>query len=427
MKVALYIDNRDICSVNCSSLSYGNPGIGGTEYCILFLAQMLKEFYPNIEVILFVERNQLLPDVNKVITVNGLDDLIKKAKVVDILVLSSRREGNPLEQSFFDELEKNSVKTILWGHNYYYADYCERIADCSMIRANVFVGRQQYDRYIDHRLIKKSTFIYNMYSEAENRRITLEGNHTVTYIGSLIPEKGFQVLASAWKTIISRIPDAQLMVIGGGRLYSRNSVLGPYGIAEESFEKEFMKCLTDDKGRILPSVKFLGVMGTEKEEIIVHTCVGVVNPTGRTETFGISALDFESRGVPVVTVAKGGFLDTIIDHKTGILVNNPKRIANAIICLLTDSDRNKKYGDAGVELSSRFSPKIIVDDWVSLFSKVINDEKIAYIKPYNFYTKNCKFVRIANRRIKTLFHINRGFSVIWLETIVKNCLRRIGR
>lgn len=73
--------------------------------------------------------------------------------------------------------------------------------------ANVFVGRQQYDRYVDHKIILKSTYIYNMYPMEKKQKRKFENQHTVTYIGSLVPEKGFQVLAAAWKKIIAEVPD----------------------------------------------------------------------------------------------------------------------------------------------------------------------------------------------------------------------------
>lgn len=146
-------------------------------------------------------------------------------------------------QTFFNQLDENKVKTVLWGHNYYYSDYCNRIANCNAIKANVFVGRQQYDRYVDHKIILKSTYIYNMYPMEKKQKRKFENQHTVTYIGSLVPEKGFQVLAAAWKKIIAEVPDAQLNVIGSGKLYSRNSKLGKYKIAEEHFENQFMRYL----------------------------------------------------------------------------------------------------------------------------------------------------------------------------------------
>ena len=143
MKIAIYIDNRKIDSVDCSDLLKGNPGIGGTEYCVLFLAQMIKEYYPDTQVSLFVEKSAKLPKVDEIVTVNGLAELAQKVKKNDILVISSRRDGQPLSQNFFKQLEKENIKTVIWGHNYYYSDYCEQIANCSAIKANVFVGKQQ--------------------------------------------------------------------------------------------------------------------------------------------------------------------------------------------------------------------------------------------------------------------------------------------
>ena len=112
---------------------------------------------------MLVEKKGCLPKVDEILLVNGLNDVSKIAKKADILVISSRRDGNPLPQTFFNQLDENKVKTVLWGHNYYYSDYCNRIANCNAIKANVFVGRQQYDRYVDHKIILKSTYIYNMY------------------------------------------------------------------------------------------------------------------------------------------------------------------------------------------------------------------------------------------------------------------------
>lgn len=79
------------------------------------------------------------------------------------------------------------------------------------------------------------------------------------------------MIAKAWKTVLAAVPDAKLNVIGAGNLYDRNSKLGKYGIAEESYENSFMPYLTEKfeedgeiKERILPSVKFWGLMGVEK-------------------------------------------------------------------------------------------------------------------------------------------------------------------
>ncbi|MBQ7521433.1 MAG: glycosyltransferase family 4 protein [Clostridia bacterium] len=429
MNICIYINNSGIKNVDCSNLLIGNPGIGGTEYCILFLAQIYKKQYPSDKVVLIVHDNGLLPSVDEIIVCKDLLEVPYQAKKsgADVLVVSSLYNGQPLPETFFENADNSKINVITWGHNYYLADYCTRLVKCRYVKANVFVGRQQYDRYIDHKIIDKSTYIYNMYPQNEKIRRKSVDKPVVTYIGSLVPMKGFQVLATAWKTILSAVPNAELNVIGSGKLYSRDAQLGSYGIADKAFEKRIMPCLTDETGNILPSVHFLGVLGAEKDEVIAHTSVGVVNPTGRTETFGISALDFESMSVPVVTIAKGGFLDTVIDKKTGLLYQNEKELPEKVIELLKDIPKNEQYGAEGYLLSKSFAPEIIIQQWHELFHAVINGETIPYRSPDSFYHTNLKRWRILNRNLKKKLHIKNGVSVIGLETMARKLLRRLGR
>ena len=429
MKIAIFIDNENIQGVDCRNLENGNPGIGGTEYSILLLAQVYKEVYPKDEVMLFATKEGMLPKVDAVeIMINPMEIYKKfKQNQADLLVISAVYRGEPLSQKFFEMIEMNKIKTIFWGHNFYLNDFCNRIANCNYVKANVFVGRQQYDRYLDHKIIKKSTYIYNMYQSPVYERRKENTNHVVTYIGSLVPLKGFHVLAQSWKRIIAEVPDAKLNVVGSGKLYGRNSKLGKYGIADEAYEKQFMPELTEDNGRIMSSVQFLGVLGAEKGEVIQKTCVGIVNPTGRTETFGISALDFESLGVPVVTIGKGGFLDTVIDKQTGLLYRGKNKLAEYVIELLRDKEKNEHYGIAGVHLSQTFAPRKIINQWHELFGMVCRDEKPVYKEPDSFMGTNLKKYRVINRRIKDLCGIEYSFSVIGLESFGRNMLRKLGK
>ncbi len=429
MHIGIFIDNKNIADVDCKNLLFGNPGIGGTEYCILLLAQTYKMYYSNDKVTLFATKQAFLPEVDNYVIVNAIDNLAAEAKKegVDILVVSAFYNYMPLPQSFFDDISAKKIKTILWGHNFYLNDFCNKICKCEYVKANVFVGRQQYDRYIDHAVIKKSTYIYNMYPETDEMHREKIQNHAVTYIGSLVQAKGFHVLAAVWKAVLRDVPDATLNVVGSGKLYGRNAKLGKYNIAEESYEKQFMPNLTDDKGNVLPSVHFLGILGAEKSDVIRNTCVGVVNPTGRTETFGLSALDFESMNVPVVTIAKGGFLDTVLNEKTGLLYGHTEDFAKDIITLLKDDKLNEQYGRAGVQLCKKFAPDKIIKEWNRLLLKVLNDEKMEYIEPDSFLATNLKKYRRLNRKIKNAIGVEYPISVIGAESFARNVLRWIGK
>lgn len=429
MKIAIFIDNENIIGVDCRNPERGNPGIGGTEYCILLLVQVYKKAYPSDEVVLFATKQGMLPKTDAVEIVSGPMEIGKifKNTQADMLLISAVYHGEPLSQDFFKMIEENQIKTILWGHNFYLSDFCNEISECSYVKSNVFVGRQQYDRYVDHKVIKKSTYIYNMYPQPVYETRKENSNHTVTYIGSIVPLKGFHVLAQAWKRILTEVPDAELNVIGSGKLYGRNSKLGRYGIADEEYERQFMPGLTEPDGSIMPSVHFLGVLGTEKAEVIQKTCVGVVNPTGRTETFGISALDFESMSVPVVTIAKGGFLDTVLNEETGLLYGHTDDFAKDIIMLLKNNKLNEQYGRDGVQLCKKFTPDKIIKEWNRLFWKVLNDEKMEYIEPDSFMETNLKKYRCLNRKIKNAIGVEYPISVIGAESFARNVLRRMGK
>lgn len=428
MKITIYINNNNISDVDCTDLTKGNPGIGGTEYCILLLAQLYKKYYPDNQITLIASSKGKLPKVDNIIIEKDFLAVPKKTKDVgaDVLVVSSVFEGQPLTKDFFSAVEMENVKTITWGHNFYLNDFCNLLVKNDFICANVFVGHQQYDRYIDHKVIWKSTYIYNMYPEVDEPLRKENDGKTVTYIGSLVPTKGFHLLANAWKDVLAEIPDAQLHVVGNGKLYDRNSKLGIYGIAEEAYENSFIKGITAETGELLPSIHFHGVMGAEKKELIARTSVGVANPSGRTETFGISAIDFSSRGVPVVTVATGGFLDTVENEKTGLLYHDTKELAGCIVRLLNDKKLNEKCGEYGKEYSKQYTPENLMVKWHEVFELVLKGEKPEMEMPSNFLKSNLKQFRILNRKIKQFLHCEYPISVIEVETIGRKLLRRLG-
>lgn len=428
MHIAVFFNNISINNVNCKSVKNGNPGIGGTEFCILSFCELFKEYYPNNKVSLIVTSEGQLPLVDNIVCVKSLDDVPKTVKEMkaDVLLISSVYNSDPLPEKFFVEADESNISVVTWGHNYYLNDYCNILVKHNCVKANVFVGRQQYDRYIDHPIIKKSTFIFNMYPIDKNKSFIRENDSkTVTYIGSLVYHKGFHILAKQWKTILDSVPDAQLLIIGSGKLYDRNTKLGKYGIADEKYENLFMPYLIDDNGEILNSVKFLGVLGAEKQDIILKTSVGIVNPSGRTETFGISALDFESLGVPVVTIAKGGFLDTVLNEKTGLLYRRNNKLASLVIELLNNKTKNEILGKNGIELAKEFDSVYIMKCWYDLMNKVINEERLDIEMPVNYFSSQLKWIRIVNRKIKNLFKIEKLPSIIFWETLVRNLIRKL--
>lgn len=421
MNIGFYFSNADISDVDMRFPEKGNPGIGGTPYSFTLLSKYLSIFKSNMNITLYIDSPGLMPKgiVMKIVT--DIFHAIEEASndSIDIFIF---RPQNDIR--IFESLNKKSLKSITWGHNFYNSKLAKYISECDSVKRNVFVGKEQYDRYIDHSIISKSTFIFNSLSLYNSNVLRENDCLTVTYIGSIVPSKGFHVLAKQWKKILNEIPNARLNVIGTGQVYSRKAELGKYGIAEESYERKFIKYITNNNGEILDSINFLGLLGFNKIDYILATSVGVVNPTARTETFGISAIEMEMYGVPVVTKKCNGFLDTIINGKTGILYNYERNLAKNIIRLLNDREINNKYGNNAKNfVLNNFNVEKITEEWVIVFEEVLCDIKAKIIMPNKNYLNNLKWLRILNFYVKKIYVFRKIPSVIDIEYYVMDLFK----
>jgi len=69
----------------------------------------------------------------------------------------------------------------------------------------------------------------------------------------------------------------------------------------------------------------------------------------RVEGFGISLAEAAACGIPVIAARTGGIPEAVRDRETGLLVNpdDPHEIAQAVGCLLDDSEQASRMGRAG--------------------------------------------------------------------------------
>ncbi|MGV2831688.1 glycosyltransferase family 4 protein [Myxosarcina sp. GI1(2024)] len=429
IKVGFYLQNQGCSDVDLRYPERGNPGVGGTQFTTIATAYYLDKYYGDrVEPILLANSLELLPPSLKTYHVEGDLDAVAKSETLecDILVFRSQIGNHPI----YDRLEKSKLKAIARSNNTPDCRGLERIANCPQIKAHVCVGHEQLDLLRDHQIFAKSIRIFDLFS-FENfvpkQEIIKEGNKVV-FLGNIIPPKGFHHLARVWPSITKKSPDAKLIVIGSGQLYDRVSKLGKWGIAEENYEKQYIRpFLSDKNGKIMKSVYFAGLLGTEKIEILQNADVGVINPSGFTEVCPASALEIQACGTPVVSGAKWGLLDTVLHKQTGLLGNNDRELRQNILYLLNNPTVARELGANGIDfVKNNFSPQLITKQWLELFVDICNDKppQPQSMKPNYYY--NAKFVRENMRKLKYWVPLLRKLpAVVEVKSLILKAIGRI--
>lgn len=426
MRIGIIYDDIARDGLDCSRPELGNPGVGGTQFCYLMLLKYYPIQFPEDKLIVYRHRkiDHLPPMPNEDIVeykiVHSISECVEMAKKdkIDILLATV---GHTMELS--KEITDKKLKTVIWIHNWIRNELLNELAENNMFKRAIFLGDEHYDRYYDHRVIRKAVIIPNMFNTEsyEIRNNNLEKN--VTYVGGLVNSKGFDALAKCWKQVIAKVPSANLYVIGTGTLYGTNMKMGKLGIADEKFESIFAPHITDETGKVLPSVHFMGLVGSEKADIYKKTKVGIVNPTGRTEVCPISALEMEAAEIPVISKRTNGLPD-VVEKDTGVLINKEKELADTIVKLLQDDHLNEKLGKHARKLvEDKFSPTKIVEIWHKMFEEVNADKDAVVRKPFKNYNNNFKWLRIIQQGIKRIPFCSNLPAIIDIEGFVSKKLR----
>ncbi len=332
MNIAFYLDIDHVQHLDCTRLLEGNPGVGGSEYEFLLVSFLLSQRDNGLDVHLLSRGEVSVPHEHHAV-VGGHEGLCRYCKEhgIDTLVIN---QGQYTDRTMhvFDACA-SWLKLILWDHNGMSDQKLSVVYSKAYIKRVVCCGREMLELYRDHLATLKSTYIYNIFPMQTaawyKEHIQMDDNHNVVYMGMLYRVKGFHVLAKAWKDVLRQVPDAQLYVIGSGKLYDKNAVLGSRGIASQEFEDEIMPHLEDEKGNLLPSVHFCGLLGAEKFDVMGRCKVGVPNPWGESECLPITTIEMQLMGCNLTTITHPAYLDTVCNQ--AYLYSKPTQLADYIV------------------------------------------------------------------------------------------------
>lgn len=362
MRIGFYLDNSRIQDIDLSRPFEGNPGIGGTEYMFLLISYYLSK-EEEFEVHLYVSCLNSLPQNLIIHRVLNYDDLFRQCEndAVDYLICRSFGSAD-----VYKKLNNTNLKVLLWAHNFAKLKELNIISKCKNVVKYVCVSSRQLDLLYGHSVYKKSSYIFNSIVSDVYRCCDVK-RKSVCYVGSIIPNKGFDVCAKIWRRLYDKYGDIELDVIGSGRLYNTKTELGRYGVAKKEYEEVFMPYLLHNN-KLIPQVHFHGVLNhEEKIKVMASSYIGMPNPTGNTETFGISFVEFEALGTPVVAKGVCGIKDTVNEY----ICDDEEGIFNSCVEILDlPKEEYSSMSLRARDFSLKFDINIIIKDWIYLLNNI---------------------------------------------------------
>ena len=167
------------------------------------------------------------------------------------------------------------------------------------------------------------------------------------------PVKGATYLLDAIPSIVSQVPSARFLLVGGGD-------------GEESSLEEKTKALGIEQ--------FVAIAGFQEDIHKYYRAMDLSVLTSLSEGLSITLLESMSYSIPVVATRVGGNLEVVDEGKTGYLVplKDPCALANRVVWLLQNPELRLKMGEEGRRrVESQFRMQDVADRYMELYSSVI--------------------------------------------------------
>jgi glycosyltransferase involved in cell wall biosynthesis len=390
MRLALFLDNRPFSALGALPLpSLGNPGIGGTEFEFLALAELLLAAGVDLQLLLTVPQ-----------TIDGVRE--QAIQVVPSLgegLRTAARAGAELlifrpgfaSEADWPVLENSPIPLVAWLHNL----GCQQQGRYEALRALrrwVLLSGPQLDYFRHSRLAQRAVVIPNRVavppaSRGPRTQQQAAQARDLAYVGAITPFKGFDRLASQWDWIAERCPGVRLRVFGGANLYAGGDAAAAHsGSSVPSahqltpYEQHCRQILR--RGRHADRVVFEGSQGLERYDALAQVAVGVVNPSGVDETFCLSAAEFSACGIPVVTARRHALISTVPEGVAGLLAGHDQELARGCVDLLQDPGRAWRLGCQGQShVDSSYGPEAVLAAWLQLVQDVITGAPAQTLAP----------------------------------------------
>ena len=185
-----------------------------------------------------------------------------------------------------------------------------------------------------------------------------DGTLTVLFVGRVEERKGVHVLVDAFERIISsRVPGSRLQIVGPHSYWNRRPAPYYAALAE--------RCAANAR------IEFRDPTYKDEElaEMYRNADVAVI-PSTFPEALGLTSLEAQASGVPVVVSDAGGLPETVAPGRSGFVFTNGsvEQLGEMVIDLLRSRSRRVEMGAAAREWAmTRFSWDVIAGELETVY------------------------------------------------------------
>lgn len=171
----------------------------------------------------------------------------------------------------------------------------------------------------------------------------------IVCVGRLVPHKRMHLIVEAMPELLEEYPDLELHLIGDGPERSALEALVKATALEEH-------------------VTLHGALSSFHRDHLLRTAWMSVN-TSEGEGWGLSVIEANSLGVPVLAYRRPGLRDSIRDGETGWLVDEDEGLSSSVaqaLRSLIDEDDSEAMGTRAQQWASQFTWEGMADQFLAL-------------------------------------------------------------